>query len=113
MKMATTHLPAAVNLSEIVLPAEYHEAFAKFDLTAAANVIWAEIGRADGFITQTQPFKTVKTDKPKALSDISDLVRRVAMIAQMLQPFMPETAAKIRSHVVAHTMPAPLFARRD
>ena len=67
MKMAETHLLAPVEVGEVALSEEYKVAIDAFNLQAAADFIWREIGDLDAEITKTEPFKLVKTDKSAAV----------------------------------------------
>ena len=113
MKMSETHIAAPVDVSDVIIPDAYHKAFDAYNLQAAANVIWHVVGEIDQTITDTEPFKLVKTDKERAIVVIADLVKKVHLIATMLVPFMPETAEKILSSVRDNKKPESLFARKE
>jgi len=113
MKMSETHIAAPVDVSDVIIPDEYHKAFEAYNLQAAANIIWHVVGEIDQTITDTEPFKLVKTDKEKACAIITDLVKKVHIIATMLVPFMPDTAEKILASVRDNKKPGSLFARKD
>ncbi len=115
MKMATTHIPEAVVTpdKQVELPMEYIEAFFAFNIQAAAAHIESRIVDMDQRIQKTEPFKLVKTDKDAAVAIIRDLVKELYVVGKLLEPLVPETSAKIRESVLAHAMPAPLFARKD
>ncbi|HEY0908294.1 MAG TPA: methionine--tRNA ligase [Candidatus Paceibacterota bacterium] len=115
MKMATTNIDGAVDLSEApAAPAEYAEALERFDIQAAANAVWKAITDADQLIQEKAPFKLVKTDKAAGQAIIADLVARVFAISKMLEPIMPKTSQNIQALVLRHKMPeAPLFLRKD
>lgn len=122
MKMASANLPGPVAVGEAagvattsaVLPDIFKKAVESYDLQAATNIIWQHVGALDTTIQETAPFKLVKTDKEKGIQIITDLVVRLHLIAVMLQPFMPETAAKILALIAANEAPAaPIFPRKD
>lgn len=117
MKLAQTHLS-----SPITVPEEAHEldqvfldAFDACDLNTASEVIWGRIREMDEYIQTVQPFKLVKseseTEREEGKRIIEKLVVHLARIATHLEPFMPQTAAKIHESVHSNTMPEALFPR--
>ncbi len=114
MKMAQVNLHTPVEVKKRDLPQDYMMALDDFEIQKAANIIWNRIGDMDAKIQTTAPFKLIKEDKEKALMIITDLVRELYYVADMLLPFMPETSQKmhelIKSNKVPHT---PLFARKE
>jgi methionyl-tRNA synthetase len=68
----------------------------------------------DKIIQSEQPFKLVKTDPEKGKKIIKELVERLYLIAEMLEPIIPTTSEKIKDAVKANKMPEEaLFLRRD
>lgn len=112
MKMAETHLAEPVSFEVGNYPENYLEHLSHYRINQAADVIWEEIGRLDRYVQETEPFKTIKTDKDKALEDIRYLVKSLAAVGQWLVPFMPETAEKILEAVKTNSQPSPLFVRK-
>lgn len=116
MKMATTHLPVPVVADGVLVRRdEVVAAVEGYEFHHALDLIFEEVGAADSFVQETQPFKGVKdpATKEKALEDIRELVERLYQIAIDLEPFLPETSKKIQEAVLTHTMPEPLFPRID
>jgi methionyl-tRNA synthetase len=60
----------------------------------AMELIWDEIGKADGLINEKEVWKLEGEEKRLALSD---LVGRVRQVGVNLQPFLPVTSEKIRA----------------
>ncbi len=113
MKMAADNLPQPISLPAVEYPEAYRQAMDAYNIQAAANIIWQEIGEADRIIQSQAPFKLVKTDREAALLIISDLVARLYKVAYLLAPILPETAETIRGLVEGNSMPtAPLFLRK-
>ena len=94
-------------------------------INAGADAIWKLLGLLDGYITDYEPFKLVKTDKEKTENIIWNLLYGLYHIAYMLDPIMPKTAEKIFEHIGAsvdeHNVPIsfsaknvsePMFKRR-
>ena len=104
-------------------------------LQAALLDIWALVTRANQYVDQTAPFKLAKDPAQAARLDevLYNLVEVCRVIAVMLWPFLPGTAAKIYAQLglagepskfaesewgklaEGHAIgaPAPLFPRRD
>lgn len=92
---------------------KYKSYFEKFEFNKALDLIWNKIGEMDKKITDTQPFKLIKTDEKKAKEIISELVFDLYKIAKLLEPVMPETAQKIQKIIEDKKMPEPLFLRKE
>ncbi len=91
----------------------YIEAVEKYNLQEAMNIIWKKISELDERIQKTEPFKLVKTDPEGAKNIIRDLVVGVHVIALHLEPFLPETARKIKALITENKKPEiPLFSRK-
>lgn len=91
-----------------------NESLQVYNFAGAMDMIWAEIGRLDARIQETEPFKTIKTDPDKAKSDIVALLKGLYSVAFALQPFLPKTAEEIINLLENKEFPEkPLFLRRD
>ncbi len=113
MKMAESYLPAPVP-TDPSYPVEFQEAFERFDIKEASDVIWREIGEMDSYIQENQPFKVYKEDKESAIGMVDELVKRLASVAHMLGPILPETSEKIKSLIKSNKSPeVSLFARKE
>jgi methionyl-tRNA synthetase len=107
-------------INEEILPA-YHEHMTRYELTKASDVIWLLIKKLDGYITDYEPYKLVKTDKEKTEAILANLLYGISNIADMLSPFMPETSEKItellgsenkNTSFSVKTVDTPLFPRK-
>lgn len=110
MKMAETHLepedfppldPANLDVPDMVA------------FQPAMDHIWALITRLDERITETEPFKRIKTEPEEAKLIIGELRAELLHIGRLLLPSMPETSDIIRKAVRANKKPDNLFARLD
>lgn len=108
-----------------ILPA-YAAAFDALRFDQAADAVWLFIGHLDGFITDYEPFKLIKTDREKTREIIWSLLYGLHYIADMLSPLLPETAQHIgkllgvkigddgKPHSFNPRKPSqPLFLRKD
>ena len=114
MKMAQDNLDGGSEISDIIIPVEYFKLLNSFEIGRAVQLIWAEISSMDLFIQENQPFKIIKTDKEAGQKMISNLVKRLYVVAEMLAPILPETSEKIKDLVRTNKVPEkPLFLRKD
>jgi methionyl-tRNA synthetase len=113
MQLAQTHLEQGTRPEVANFPAEYTEAMEKFEINKAAEYIWSRIQALDQKITETAPFKLVKTDPEAGKKIIFDLTQELYLIGRMLNPFMPATSEAIKKAVIENKKPENLFARKD
>ncbi len=93
---------------------EYHEAFKNFEVGKALEYLMNEVREMDLFIATEQPFKKVKVDELSAKEDVARLMLNLFYMGVLLEPFMPETSAKVVEAVGTRTTPAePIFKRLD
>jgi methionyl-tRNA synthetase len=92
-------------LEKAEIPAEFFDQLENFEINKVCDFVWGKIGEMDKFIQENQPFKIVKTDKETGQKMISDLVARLYSVAQMLNPILPETSAKIKSLIKENKTP--------
>ena len=114
MKMAETHLDAPIAKPTVgSFEAEYLEALDRYDFQGACDFVWRLVGVLDEKITETEPFKLVKEDKPAAQKIIAELAHDLYLIGRYLYPLMPEANVIIKEAVLANKKPENLFARLD
>ncbi len=93
----------------------YQQALAEFRFNEALQEIWKLISFCDRIIEKERPWE----DKDNSLSVIYNLLFALAYIAQMLEPFLPETSEKILQQLGVKAEPwkfkikkgKPLFPR--
>lgn len=83
-----------------------------YAIKKSADALWDIVAEIDGLIQREQPFKTIKTDKEKAVRDIKHLVGLLWQVAVGLSPFLPETAEHIKTAIRERRVPAVRFMRR-
>lgn len=113
MTLAQNNLPEPVQVEFTGYPKEFTDLLDAYKLNHAMDYIFERIGALDQKITQTAPFKVVKTDPEQGKQLITDLVKELAAIDLLLEPFMPETSKKIIEAIMANKKPENLFARKD
>ncbi len=92
---------------------EYCENLNNYEISKAADFIWKQIGEADLYIQNTQPFKLYKDKPEEARIHVAYLVGSLWRIAVALEPIMPVTAKKIQEAIKMKELSAPLFMRKD
>jgi methionyl-tRNA synthetase len=113
MQLAQTHLEKGSKPEPRLIPNNYSEAFAAYDFKAAVDVVWDEIQFLDRKITESAPFKVVKTDLVVGKEMILVLTQDLYRIAELLAPFLPDTAEKIKTSVIENKKPENLFLRKE
>ena len=84
-----------------------------FDIKKYMDKIWLKIQELDRIIQEKEPYKIFKTNKEEAVEIVADLFQKLAFIASMLMPVMPDTSEKILSCLSGHKKPEkPLFLRK-
>lgn len=92
---------------------EYREALDNYEINKAADFIWTQIGEADLYIQNTQPFKLYKENPAEAQKHVAFLATSLWRIAVALEPLMPETATKIKIAIKTKELSTPLFMRKE
>lgn len=89
---------------------EFSELMNDFRISEALELVGDEIRALDQYLSETTPWKK-KGDEQKSI--LEQAVGRIVVIAQLLRPFMPETAEKITSHFSSSSITAvsPMFPR--
>ncbi len=82
-----------------------------YNFQGAMDSIWSRIQGLDMKITETEPFKLIKTDPDRAKTILRELRADLFSIARLLSPFMPMTSQKIEAAVLANKKPENLFPR--
>ena len=113
MQLAQTHLTGPVKLEWKPYPKEFTEAMENFEINKAAEYVWSRISALDHKITETAPFKVIKTDTMRGSELIANLVHELAAIDLMLEPILPATSKKIIEAIMANKKPENLFPRKD
>lgn len=110
LKMCETHLEQE---EFAPLVAEDLDAPDTLDFQLAMDHIWTLIQRMDERITETEPFKLVRTNPEAAKEILQELRRDLLHVGRLLLPCMPETSKAIRAAVRANKKPDNLFNRLE
>lgn len=113
MKLAEDNLEKGTHPEPEAFPQAYTDALEHFEVNKAADVIWERIKLLDQQITDTVPFKIIKTNPVEGKELIAALTQELYGVARMLSPFMPATSKIIKDAIVQNKKPDNLFARKD
>lgn len=111
MQLAQAHLKQGIRPERTEFPREYTKAIENFEINRTLDYIWNQIRALDRNINETEPFRLIKDDPEAGKKVISDLTQKLYFIGRLLNPFMPETSAKIKEAVIANKKPEALFPR--
>ncbi len=110
LKMSETHLepedfplldPSTLDVPDMI------------NFQPAMDHIWSHIQHLDERISETEPFKLIKTNPEEAKIIIGELRAELLHIGRLLLPSMPETSTVIRAAVRANKKPDNLFPRLE
>lgn len=117
MKLASTYFTEPFVFEDEPLEPTFASTLDRYAISEAMDTIFEHIQKADLYMQEAEPWKAIKSTNPDekeaAEDDIEKLVRHLYKTACHLEPFMPETAAKIKEAVKANSMPASLFVRKE
>lgn len=113
LTLAQSHLQEGTRPEPESFPHVYTEALESFEINRAADYIWERITLLDQKITDTEPFKVIKTNPEVGKELIMALTQELYGVARMLQPFLPQTSEKIKQAIVANKKPETLFPRKE
>ena len=111
LTLSEMHLPEGSALVETDLPEAYLAGFHSWNLKAAADFAWEQISALDRRIQETEPFKLVKTDLPRAKVLLGEMRQSLFEIARMAEPIVPKGAALVLAALKANKKPAPIYPR--
>ncbi|MEK7859306.1 MAG: methionine--tRNA ligase [Elusimicrobiota bacterium] len=78
------------------------------DFGGALSIIWSVISELNVRVNEKAPWKMVKTDPEGVKLVLFDLVSSIRIVTGWIEPFMPQTAAKIHAQLGVRQFPAPL-----
>jgi methionyl-tRNA synthetase len=113
MKLAQDYLLEGTKPEVAEFPKNYTDAFEKFEVNGAIDEVFRRIQSLDQQITDTQPFKVIKTNPEEGKELILALTQELYIIGRMLNPFLPDTSKKIKEAVTTNKKPETLFPRKD
>ena len=92
--------PSENNQHVISVYDEYQKLLSEYRFNEALNLIWGKITKVDKYINEEKPWELLKTPAGNLKRPINTIlehaVDEIEEIAVLLEPFLPETAAKIK-----------------
>lgn len=113
MTLAEKHLAQPIGRPAQGFEIGYMDAIEHFNFNVAVEYIWKRIQLLDQKITETEPFKLIKSDPENGRELIAELASELYLIVRMLNPIMPETNKKIKEAILANKKPDNLFPRKE
>ncbi|MEI6650032.1 MAG: methionine--tRNA ligase [Candidatus Moraniibacteriota bacterium] len=86
-----------------VFPEEVATLLESYRFAEALEKIWETVRDANRYIEEEKPWELAKTDREKFAGVMSILLDRLAYLSVALVPFLPDTAAKIRTSLESGT----------
>lgn len=86
-------------LQDVVMevPGKVEELMDKYQFSAALTEIWKAVSRTNKYIDETMPWVLAKEESnlPRLAQVMYNLAESIRIVSILIQPFMPETPAKI------------------
>jgi methionyl-tRNA synthetase len=88
------------------IPARVGEFIEELSFNRALEAIWQALDAANKYIVATEPFKLAKNQdaRPRVAQILANLLEALRVTADVLEPFMPTTAAKLADLLQADEM---------
>jgi methionyl-tRNA synthetase len=109
-----TNMGASNNVTEhFIQDSEYTKALNEFRFPDALGAVWKQIALLDKYINDEKPWELAKKDPKRLTSVLAHCIDRIQEVGMLIEPFMPETSAKILEQFKAPKITAqkPLFPR--
>ncbi|MCA9328207.1 methionine--tRNA ligase [Candidatus Saccharibacteria bacterium] len=95
----------------------YHEAIAECRFDRALEEVWEQVRGLNQYIDEEKPWEVAKEGDSEQLQEVLAYMASALMeIAELLVPFMPQTAAKIKSvfaEGIVRQLDGPLFPKEQ
>lgn len=109
-----THMGSKERVSgHLIEVGEYSEALSEFRFNDALFFVWGRVKKLDQFINKEKPWELLKTNDQRLKTILDHAVDQLQEIAGLIEPFLPETAAKIEQQFKGPKIKSqqPLFPR--
>lgn len=92
---------------------EYETYLSEYKFNEALAFVWRKITKVDQFINEEKPWELLKSDQTRCKSVLSHCVDQIQEIAQLIEPFLPQTSITIAEQFKGSTIKSqsPLFPR--
>ncbi|WP_433475413.1 methionine--tRNA ligase [Spirillospora sp. CA-142024] len=94
-------------------PGAIDAALDDFDFRRATSAVWRIVDAANAHINQVRPWELAKAGDPRLDSVLAGLVSVCRTVGDLLEPFLPDAAARVRRQCAGQRLPRPepLFRR--
>ncbi|WP_141579806.1 methionine--tRNA ligase [Actinomadura sp. WMMA1423] len=94
-------------------PASVDAALADFDFRRATGAVWQVVDEANRFVNRVRPWELAKAGDPHLDAVLAGLVDACRAAGDLLEPFLPDAAARVRRQCAGRRLPRPepLFPR--
>ncbi len=92
---------------------DYTAALESYDFNRACMYVMERVQELDRKISDTAPFKVVKTDPEAGRQLIVELATELYGIARLLNPIIPATCEAIKAAILSNKKPENLFQRKE
>lgn len=92
---AAAGLPVSYVFKSEVLP-KYREHMDRYEVHRATETVFGFLKRLDGYVTDYEPYRLIKTDKDRTEAVLWNLLFGIYYASNMLSPMIPGAAEKMR-----------------
>jgi len=86
------------------------ESIKNLDFSQALSTIWSVVASLNQYVNEQAPWKLQKTDPEKVEPVLFNLVWSLRIVMGWIEPFMPQTAAKVQAQIGVRKTPRPMTA---
>ncbi len=87
-----------------------HAAMENLNFSEALSIIWSVISSLNQYVNEQAPWKLQKTSPEKVEPVLFNLVWSIRIVMGWLEPFMPQTAAKVQAQIGIRRLPRMVTA---
>lgn len=95
----------------------YQRAMADCRFDRALEEVWEQVRGFNQYVDETKPWEIAKTDDEVHMREVlASMAANLLEIAELLEPFMPDTAGKINNTFgtgILQPLPGPLFPKQE
>jgi methionyl-tRNA synthetase len=95
------------------LQGEVDRALERFAVDEALRAVFAVVGEANGHLARTAPWSIGDDRRPTLRATLGATLVAIDAVARALEPFLPETAQRIRNALAAPFEPAPILFPKE
>ena len=114
LQMSSQYLDKSIDIPDLEnIPdcKSIHKYMSAFEFNRVMDHLWSWIKDLDELIDEQKPFVVVKKDRQTAEKQLVYLLTKLAEIAVLLSPFMPNTSNKVIDAIKENKKPENLFPR--